>query len=161
MTCLHYYLLLRQIPFYVAKLTMKFSHFTQLAVGAVAVTAAPTQQLDTRGIDIGDFLDAIANIFPFNVFIEDVCGIITNGEQTLANTFDISTSSDRSGCADVTLVFARGTCDPGNVGALVGPPFIDALGSALGGRSLSVQGVGYAASVDGYLDQDPAGGQIM
>ncbi|KAJ2984047.1 hypothetical protein NQ176_g241 [Zarea fungicola] len=64
-------------------------------------------------------------------------------------------------CADVTLIFARGTCDPGNVGVLVGPPFFQAVSGAIGSKSLHVQGDAYPASVDGYLKADTGAGQTM
>lgn len=50
------------------------------------------------------------------------------------------------------MVFARGTTEPGNVGILVGPPFLEALDAAVGDANVAVQGVNnYAADVQGYL----------
>ena len=66
-------------------------------------------------------------------------------------------------CTEYTLIFARGTTEPGNVGILVGPPLIEALTSLVGESALTIQGVNnYAASVDGYLEGgDPAGSAEM
>ena len=68
-----------------------------------------------------------------------------------------------SGCKAITVIFARGTTEPGNVGILVGPPFFDALRSSVGTSALTIQGVNdYSASVDGYLEGgDPAGSAEM
>jgi hypothetical protein len=48
-------------------------------------------------------------------------------------------------CPDVEVVFARGTGEPPGVGG-IGEPFIDALRSAVGPRSLGVYPVNYDAS---------------
>lgn len=59
-----------------------------------------------------------------------------------------------------TLLFARGTTEPGNVGILVGPPLILALNelSSTSASNLAIQGVNsYAATVTGYL----AGGDAI
>jgi hypothetical protein len=50
-------------------------------------------------------------------------------------------------CAPVTLIFARGTSEPSNLGTVVGPPLASAMQAALG--SVAVQGVDYAASTAG------------
>ena len=51
-------------------------------------------------------------------------------------------------CKDLTLIFARGTFELGNIGGVLGPPFVDALISMLGGARVAVQGVNnYPADV--------------
>ncbi|KAK2767641.1 hypothetical protein FQN54_003799 [Arachnomyces sp. PD_36] len=55
-------------------------------------------------------------------------------------------------CMNVTVIFARGTTEPGNVGSLAGPPFFESLDAALGAGQLAVQGVDYPADIPGYLD---------
>jgi cutinase len=50
-------------------------------------------------------------------------------------------------CPDVEAVFARGTGEPPGVGG-IGEPFVDALRSQLGARSLDVYPVNYDASSD-------------
>ncbi|MGH3596198.1 MAG: cutinase family protein, partial [Mycobacterium sp.] len=50
-------------------------------------------------------------------------------------------------CPDVEVVFARGTAEPPGVGG-VGQAFVDALNSRVGGRSVGVYPVNYAASSD-------------
>ena len=58
-------------------------------------------------------------------------------------------------CADVAVVFARGTAEPAGVGR-VGQAFVDDLRSDLGGRSVSVYAVNYPASYD-FLQSAPQG----
>ncbi|KAH9484512.1 Cutinase [Psilocybe cubensis] len=65
-------------------------------------------------------------------------------------------------CADVTVIFARGTGETPPIGTIVGPPFEGALQAALGSRSLSFQGVNYPANVAGFLEGgDPNGAATM
>ena len=58
-------------------------------------------------------------------------------------------------CADVEIVFARGTTEPPGVGG-VGQAFVDSLRSQLGGRSVGVYAVDYPASRD-FDSSTPAG----
>lgn len=65
-------------------------------------------------------------------------------------------------CKPVTVIFARGTIEPGNVGTLVGPPFFNTLELAIGEENVGVQGVDYAATVFGYLEGgDAEGGELL
>lgn len=50
-------------------------------------------------------------------------------------------------CADVEVVFARGTGEPSGVGG-IGQAFVDALRPQVGGRSFEVYPVNYQASAD-------------
>ncbi|KAG5352960.1 hypothetical protein C0989_011750 [Termitomyces sp. Mn162] len=76
---------------------------------------------------------------------------------TLASPLEL-----RQSCADVTVLFARGTGESGTIGTIVGPPFEAALRSALAGRSLNFEGIPYAASIAGFLEGgDPAGAATM
>lgn len=61
-------------------------------------------------------------------------------------------------CRPVTVIFARGTIELGNVGALVGPPFFNALGLSIGDENVGVQGVEYPATFLEYLEGDDAEG---
>ena len=49
--------------------------------------------------------------------------------------------SDGSACRAVTILFARGTTEAGNVGSSAGPPFFQALANEIGASNLAVQGV--------------------
>jgi ABC-type sulfate transport system permease component len=46
----------------------------------------------------------------------------------------------------MTLIFARGTGEFGNMGTISGPPMVKAIRSKLGADRVTVQGVDYAAS---------------
>lgn len=50
-------------------------------------------------------------------------------------------------CPDVEVVFARGSGEPPGIGG-IGQPFVDALRSQIGSRSLAVYAVKYPASTD-------------
>lgn len=50
-------------------------------------------------------------------------------------------------CPDVEVVFARGSGEPPGIGG-IGQPFVDALRSQIGSRSLTVYPVNYPASTD-------------
>lgn len=137
------------------------------ALMGTAALAVPTSvdhtysDLAQRGLDVNKFIDAILNYFPGKIALQDACSLIGNGETLLGKAFHLLPDANSNGCTDVTIVFARGTCDPGNVGILVGPPFFSAVAAAISGKSLNIQGVAYPASIDGYLNADKAAGQTM
>lgn len=60
-------------------------------------------------------------------------------------------------CKAVTVIFARGTTESGNIGAVVGPWLDAALDSRLG-SNVAFQGVDYAATIEGYLAGGSAAG---
>jgi hypothetical protein len=67
-----------------------------------------------------------------------VCGLVASAP---------SPSAAAEPCPDVEVVFARGSGEPPGVGG-IGQPFVDALRSQIGGRSLTVYPVNYPASTD-------------
>ena len=70
--------------------------------------------------------------------------------------------TDGTPCRAVTVLFARGTTEPGNVGTLAGPPFFQALAGDIGASNLAVQGVNYGATIAGFLEGgDPAGSTLL
>lgn len=58
----------------------------------------------------------------------------------------------------MTVIFARGTTETGNVGTLAGPPFFNALEASVGAGNVAVQGVDYPADIPGFLAGGDAGG---
>jgi len=52
----------------------------------------------------------------------------------------------KGACKGTTLIFARGTTEPGNIGTIVGGPFVSGLKKGLN-NDLAVEGVNYAAGV--------------
>jgi len=68
---------------------------------------------------------------------------------------------DGKPCKYITLIFARGTTEPGNIGILVGPPVMTQLEHIYPGQ-VNTQGVKYPASIGGYLAKgDKNGGMLM
>jgi cutinase len=67
------------------------------------------------------------------------------------------------GCKKMTVLFARGTTEPGNMGLVAGPPFVSALGAMAGGAgNVAVQGIEYPADVPGFLvGGDKKGSALM
>ena len=66
--------------------------------------------------------------------------------------------NELSECKPVTVIFARGTIELGNVGSITGPPFFNALDAVLGEGNVGVQGVDYPADILGYLEGGDTGG---
>ncbi|KAF2856453.1 carbohydrate esterase family 5 protein, partial [Plenodomus tracheiphilus IPT5] len=64
-------------------------------------------------------------------------------------------------CTDMTVIFARGTGETGNVGTVSGPPMFKAIRASLGADRVTVQGVDYPASSAGNVNQGADGGKIM
>ncbi|KAI9054794.1 hypothetical protein LZ554_001941 [Drepanopeziza brunnea f. sp. 'monogermtubi'] len=55
-------------------------------------------------------------------------------------------------CPAMSVIFARGTNEPGNVGFLTGPPFFAAIGEYMNGTNqLAIQGVDYEAQPAGFF----------
>ncbi|KAF5358987.1 hypothetical protein D9758_004833 [Tetrapyrgos nigripes] len=89
--------------------------------------------------------------------------IFTIGLALFAPVLAAPTAMRRAGqCADVMVIFARGTTEAAPIGTIVGPPLKAALQKQLGGQSLSFQGVDYPADIPGFLEGgDKQGSQTM
>lgn len=74
-----------------------------------------------------------------------------------------STATDvaKGVCKPVTLIFARGTSEQGNMGTIVGPQFANAMIALMGADQVAVQGVDYPANVAGAISgaTNPRGAQ--
>lgn len=93
---------------------------------------------------------------------------VVAGRGALAKRAYTSTYADQlvdgTACRDVTVIYARGTGQQGNIGEStdVGPEFLNGLAALVGTRSLAAQGVNYSASVDGFEEGgDPTGSELM
>jgi hypothetical protein len=65
-------------------------------------------------------------------------------------------------CKPMTVLFARGTTETGNMGTVAGPPFVSAIGTMLGTDNVAVQGIEYPADIPGFLaGGDKAGSALM
>ncbi|KAI4241117.1 MAG: hypothetical protein L6R40_004756 [Gallowayella cf. fulva] len=69
--------------------------------------------------------------------------------------------TNKAACKAITVIFARGTGESGNIGYVVGPPLLQALQSKLGADKVAYQGVPYAASAAGNANGGGNGGQLM
>ena len=125
---------------------------------SVLVLSVPTTQSST----INGLLADLANLPGLNDSISDM--FLTTLESDLAAADDIQTTQNGLSngiCTAMTVIFARGTTEPGNVGVLTAP-FFDALESMLGTGEVTVQRVDYPASIEGFLEGgDPTGSQTM
>lgn len=86
---------------------------------------------------------------------------ISNLSNSISKRLSLSdTRNQLRECRSVTVMFARGTTESGNVGAVVGPPFFNALGLAIGDENVGIQGVEYPATILGYLEGEDAEGAV-
>lgn len=129
-----------------------------LAASASPIPPPPTGAHLAPRASINDILAWISKLFPASIALAASKDVISAADAALALLLgDATTANDLTdgGCGDVTLVWARGTDEPGNVGVLAGPEFYAALQSALAsaGTTLVFQGVDdYDASVTEYLE---------
>ncbi|KAK4495620.1 hypothetical protein PRZ48_012888 [Zasmidium cellare] len=65
-------------------------------------------------------------------------------QRQLGGTSSTSDELQNGDCRDVIFIFARGSTEPGNMGATVGPATCDALKESLGDDAVACQGVGGA-----------------
>lgn len=132
----------------------------------IPATTSQDKDLIDRETPLNAFLTILLDALPqVSGALADVVGVLTDFEALLASLTGEQTTYNQLGgtCQEYTVIFARGTSEPGNVGILVGPPFFDALRSAVGSSNLVIQGVNdYSASVAGYLEGgDPVGSAEM
>ena len=132
-------------------------HFISFLSSAAVAHGLPTDNpvLVSRQINpLNPFLSTITNLPPVNLLVDGAAGGLTNLEGLLVpivggtNQTDLVTGQP---CAQITIIFARGTTEPGNMGVFAGPQLVQAVKNALPGASINVQGVEYAASIQGYL----------
>lgn len=127
-----------------------------LALSATALTVAtPVTSIEPR-TSINSILALISTSISSSTVYTTSSGIMNAISEVIATLEGVQTTHNdvKDGdCGHVTLIFARGTGEPGNVGSLVGPEFYSALETAVGSASVVFQGVNdYDASIDGYLE---------
>lgn len=155
---------------------MKFQLWTLVSLLTIALASplpttplSPSSQITESSIPkrqtpLNLFINILLEYIPaINGPIEAVEGVLTTFENLLALlTFQPTTYNEAAGsCKAYTVLFARGTTEPGNVGILVGPPFFEALKDRVGSSKIAIQGVnGYDADVNGYLSGGDQGGSV-
>lgn len=137
-----------------------------MGVSALALPSPVSLRTVEPRLSINTILAWISELFPAEIILNSSSDLIGAAEEALALALGYETTYNdltNGQCGDVTLIFARGTDDPGNVGALVGPEFYAALQSALGSTTSIFQGVNnYDASVTQYLEGgSPTGASDM
>ena len=116
--------------------------FLCLALLVSTIRAIPVNVAHTRGLAKTDSADTTISRR------QDDWDVVRNELTDVASV----------GCKPITVIYARGTFELGNVGLAVGPPFFNNLYDLIGRDSIAVQGVDYPASVVGYLiGGDPGG----
>lgn len=88
-------------------------------------------------------------------------GASTGGASEYRSGSTANDVSDRNGCTPLTVIFARGTSEGGNIGSVAGPPMFQELLSDLGTSGVSLQGVPYPANSAGNANCGAAGGSLM
>ncbi|CAL8584604.1 hypothetical protein XPA_010191 [Xanthoria parietina] len=83
----------------------------------------------------------------------------SGGSGSTTNTANDITN--KAPCKALTVIFARGTNERGNIGSVIGPPLRSALQARLGADKVNYQGVPYAASAAGNANGGGNGGSLM
>lgn len=89
---------------------------------------------------------SISNLIPGSSSGGDFAGDTQNG------------LSAGSACKPLTIIFARGSGETGNVGTATGPPFFQAVAKRVGAANMAVQGVEYGAAFLSVLSGGDADG---
>lgn len=116
-----------------------------------------------HALNLNTLLTTIDTLFPGNLAVRTADAAIGSLEAAVGDVLGLQTTRDDLAarrCGDVMVLFARGTAEPGNVGAIVGPAFFNALVAAAGvggggeGVEVAFTGVGesyYPASIADYF----------
>ncbi|KZM25608.1 Cutinase [Ascochyta rabiei] len=131
-------------------------------LGAALAAPAPVAQEVGVSFPITDVIDTGLTIKEYAEQLEAGVQpekVALTKRQYGADTYNQLT--DGTPCRAVTVIWARGTTQTGNVGSAdsEGPTFFNALANRLGGTSrLAIQGVAYPADILGFLAGGDANG---
>lgn len=130
---------------------------------ATAAHGAPLPLLAPRDTTLINMIAAGISALPgIGQSVTAVSGVLTLYEASLAKLTHTDTTESESGCTAMAVIFARGTTEPGNIGLVTGPPFFNAIESLVGKQAVTIQGVEYGASIEGFLQGgDAAGSRLM
>lgn len=148
------------------KLNLLLTVLSASLAAAAPISPRPVAHNEKRNTPLNTILTIILNNLPaVNGAIEVVESVITDFQNLISELTGISDTYNELGgaCTDYTVIYARGTDDPGNTGVITGPPFFMALEALVGSSKVTVQGVNnYAASVATFLaGGDPVGSASM
>jgi cutinase len=134
---------------------MKTCARSLLALAALASTtlAAPTQ---AKGVSfpVTDVIGTGLTIDEYAAKLESEGVQERDLTKRQYNSDTYNQLTDGTACRPVSLIWARGTTSPGNVGEAgsEGPTFFNAVAARVGGiNQLAIQGVNYPANVLGFL----------
>ncbi|KAH6954154.1 hypothetical protein HG530_015142 [Fusarium avenaceum] len=135
-----------------------------LALTAIAYAAPVAEETKIEGLELAnDFpLTDLEAYFEHHLNSQDSEVNSLQARQFSSSSYNQLT--DGTPCRPVTVVYARGTTQAGNVGdpAAVGPILFNNLASRIGLNNLAIQGVTYPANVAGFLaGGDAAGSKTM
>ncbi|KAL1795154.1 hypothetical protein ACET3X_006970 [Alternaria dauci] len=145
---------------------MKTSARSLLALAALlpVALAAPTPASGVS-FPITDLIDSSLTVEEYAAQLENQSVEERELSKRQYNGGTYNQLTDGTACRPITVIFARGTTQPGNVGEAgsEGPTFFNALAARVGGISrLAIQGVNYPANVLGFLaGGDAAGATTM
>lgn len=128
--------------------------FLPLAVLFSTALSAPTPAPAGVSFPITDLIDSDLSVEEYARKLEnqeDVAPALSK-RQYSGTTYNQLT--DGTACRPISVIYARGTTQAGNVGDVgsEGPTFLNAIAARVGGASrLAVQGVNYPADVFGFL----------
>lgn len=137
-------------------------------LGAALAAPAPVAQQEGVSFPITDVIDTGLTIKEYAQQLEagnvpEKATPALSKRQYSGDTYNQLT--DGTACRPVTVIYARGTTQEGNVGSpdSEGPTFFNALAGRLGGvNRLAIQGVTYSANIFGFLaGGDSAGATTM
>lgn len=134
--------------------------FTAL-LGAAFAAPAPIAQTEGVSFPVTDVIDTGLTIKEYAEQLEG--GNVPEKATLTKRQYNTDTYNQLTNgpCRDVTVIYARGTTQEGNVGSSdsEGPAFFNATASRLGGTSrLAIQGVTYPANIVGFLAGGDANG---
>ena len=129
------------------------------------LTAPASTTTSGASFPITDLIDSNLTVAEYAAQLESESSVEPSLTKRQYGSSTYNQLTDGTACRAVTIIYARGTTQDGNVGApdTEGPTFFNALASRLGGTSrLAIQGVTYSASVLGFLaGGDAAGATTM
>ncbi|PBP28852.1 cutinase [Diplocarpon rosae] len=131
-------------------------NFPRLLVAVAALTfSVPVSVLADPSLDRGDLL---RSVLATNSSLENgLRGFLGDHGTVIFQNALRDKVTNQTICPGMSVIFARGTAEPGNVGILTGPPFFAAIGEYMNGTNqLSIQGVDYEAQPAGFF----AGGSV-
>jgi cutinase len=135
-----------------------------IALAAIAYAAPVAEETKVEGLELVDDFPLADLEAYFEHHLNSQESVVNSLQARQFSSSSYNQLTDGTPCRPVTVVYARGTTQAGNVGdsAAVGPILFNNLASRIGLNNLAVQGVAYPANVAGFLaGGDAAGSRTM